>query len=86
MTAQEDISLPLGPDDIRPTSVTLRWIPGRVINQIKLEPGGIIHAVTAEEVAAGAANIEGLTGSTKYTATLNGTKVRTTITLKLYLI
>lgn len=83
MTAQEDISLPLGPDDIRPTSVTLRWIPGRVINQIKLEPGGIIHAVTAEEVAAGAANIEGLTGSTKYTATLlNGTKVRATITFE----
>lgn len=80
MTAQEDISQPLGPDDIGPTSVTLRWIPGRVINQIKLEPDGITHTVTAGEVAAGSATIEGLTGSTKYTATmLNGTKVRATV-------
>ena len=40
-----------------------------------LEPGGIQHTVTAGEIAAGIATIEGLTAETTYTATLkNGAK------------
>src|SRR5699024_1398535 len=66
MTAQEDISQPFENGDIGPTQVTLRWIPGRIITQIKLEPGSITYTVTSEEIAAGAATVSGLTGSTSY--------------------
>lgn len=80
MTAQEDISQPFESDDIGATQATLRWIPGRVITQIKLEPGNITHTVTSEEITAGAATVSGLTGSTNYSAVLlNGTKARATI-------
>lgn len=79
-TAQEDISLPFIDGDVQATAVTLRWVPGREITEIKLVPGDIVRTVAAEEVDAGTATIEGLTGSTNYSATLlNGSKVRATI-------
>lgn len=79
-TETENIFLPFLDGDIEATKVTLRWIPGRVLTSITLEPGGITHTVTAGEIAAGAATIEGLTGETSYTATLhNGTKTRGTV-------
>lgn len=80
MTAQEDISLPFVDGDVKATEITFRWIPGREITQIKLVPGDIVHAVTAEEIDAGSATLDGLTGSTNYTATfLNESKVRATV-------
>lgn len=76
-TGTENIFQPFQDGDITATSVTLRWIPGRALTAITLEPGGITHPVTAAEVAAGSATIEGLTGETTYTVTLrNGAKTR----------
>ena len=76
-TGTENIYLPFEDGDLKATAVTLRWIPGRTLTSITLEPGGITHTVTTAEIAAGSATIEGLTGETTYTATLrNGQKVR----------
>lgn len=76
-TGTENIFQPFLDGDITATSVTLRWIPGRTLTSITLSPGGITHTVTAEEINAGSATIEGLTGETTYTATLrNGAKPR----------
>lgn len=76
-TGTENIYLPFEDGDLKATAVTLRWIPGRTLTRITLEPGGITHTVTTAEMAAGSATIGGLTGETTYTATLrNGSKVR----------
>ncbi len=76
-TGTENIFQPFLDGDVAATSVTLRWIPGRTLTTITLEPGPITHTVTAAEIAAGNATIEGLTGETTYTATLrNGAKIR----------
>lgn len=67
--------------DIQATTVTLRWTASGNVTQIVLNPGNITHAITPEEITAGAAKVTGLTGETSYTANiLNGTKVRGTIT------
>jgi hypothetical protein len=76
-TGTENIFLPFQDGDVEATAVTLRWIPGRTLTSIQIEPGGIVHTVTADEIAAGSATIEGLTGETNYTVTLkNGAKTR----------
>jgi hypothetical protein len=76
-TGTENIFLPFQDGDVKATSVTLRWSPGKALTAIMLEPGGIQHTVTADEIAAGSATIEGLTAETTYTATLkNGAKTR----------
>ncbi|MDD2514461.1 MAG: DUF4957 domain-containing protein [Proteiniphilum sp.] len=76
-TGTENIFLPFQDGDVEATAVTLRWIPGRTLTSINIEPGGISHQVTAGEIAAGSATIEGLTGETNYTVTLkNGAKTR----------
>ena len=76
-TGTENIFLPFQDGDVKATSVTLRWSPGKALTAIMLEPGGIQHTVTADEIAAGSATIEGLTAETSYTAILkNGTKTR----------
>lgn len=67
--------------DLTATSATLRWTAGETATEIVLTPGDITHAVTAEEIAAGAATISGLTSEMEYTAKLmNGTKTRGTAT------
>lgn len=79
-TGTENIFLPFQDGDVKATSVTLRWSPGKALTAIMLEPGGIQHTVTADEIAAGSATIEGLTAETTYTATLkNGAKTRGTV-------
>ncbi len=79
-TGTENIFLPFQDGDVKATSVTLRWTPGKTLTAIMLEPGGIVHTVTADEIAAGSATIEGLTAETTYTATLkNGAKTRGTV-------
>ena len=70
-TESEQIFYTVKDDDITATSVTLRWPAGEEADLITLNPGGITHTVTAAEVAAGAATIEGLTPETTYTAVLS---------------
>lgn len=76
-TGTENIFLPFQDGDVKATSATLRWSPGKALTAIMLEPEGIQHTVTADEIAAGSATIEGLTAETSYTAILkNRTKTR----------
>ena len=70
-TESEQILYTVKDDDITATSVTLRWPAGEEADLITLNPGGITHTVTAAEVAAGAATIQGLTPETTYTAVLS---------------
>jgi hypothetical protein len=76
-TGTEQIFLPVNPDEIQATQITLHWTPGQTATEIILNPDNIRHAVTESEIAAGAATITGLTGETTYEAKLmNGTKTR----------
>lgn len=79
-TGAEQIFRPVAVADIEANEVILRWTAGEVATQIVLEPGNITHAVTAQEIEAGAATITGLTPETTYTARLlNNGGVRGTI-------
>lgn len=70
-------------DDLQASSVTLRWPAGETATEIIVTPGDISHSITADEIAAGAATISGLTSETEYTAKLmNGGKTRGTVTFK----
>lgn len=80
-TDPEQIFSAVDPATLTATSVVLKWPAGQKASAITLVPGNITRPVTLAEVAAGSANVIGLTGETKYTATLlNGTKTRGTIT------
>ncbi|MDR3219999.1 MAG: fibronectin type III domain-containing protein [Dysgonamonadaceae bacterium] len=80
-TGAEQIFKAVDPEEIQATQVTLRWPAGETATEIRLTPGDINHAVTASEIAAGAAVITGLTAETAYTAKLmNGQKTRGTVT------
>lgn len=80
-TAAEHILHSFQDSDIAATSVVLRWPAGLAVTEIVLNPGNIVHTVTAAEVAAGIVTIDGLTGETQYTAkVMNGSKVRATVT------
>lgn len=89
-TNTEQIFLPIDSEELKATEVILRWTAGETATQIVLtaldkdgNPVGndIIHTITNEEIAAGAATITGLTGETSYSAVLkNGTKTRGTLT------
>ncbi|WP_321479274.1 fibronectin type III domain-containing protein [uncultured Bacteroides sp.] len=79
-TDAEQIFQKINSDELKATEVTLRWPAGEVATTITLTPGDITHTVTADEIAAGAAKISGLTSETEYTAKLlNGTRTRGTI-------
>lgn len=79
-TEAEQILQSIAEDDLKATSVTLRWPAGQSATEIILTPGDITHTVTADEISAGAATISGLSSETEYTAKLmNGTKTRGTI-------
>lgn len=80
-TDPEQLFSPIDPNDLQATQVTLRWVPGETVTGIVLTPGNITHAITQQEMAAGAATVTGLTGETNYTARImNGSKVRGTVT------
>jgi len=67
-------------NDLEATTVTLRWPAGEVATEIILTPGDIRYSITANDIAAGAATLTGLTPETKYTARMvNGAKTRGTI-------
>ena len=69
-TESENILNAVLPEDIKATSVTLRWPAGSEVTRILLMPGNIQHTISAAEKAAGAATVSGLTGETMYTASL----------------
>ena len=83
-TEAEQIFKNVKEEEIKGSSVTLRWPAGEEASTITLNPGNIVYNVTAEDIAAGAATITGLTAETEYTAVLaraNG-KTRGTIKFK----
>lgn len=76
-TGTEQIMQKVVLQDIAATTAKLKWVPNEVATTIVLNPGNIVHTVTAAEIAAGEATVTGLSGLTKYTATLMyGEKVR----------
>ena len=80
-TGREQIFQAVADEDISYTSVTLRWPAGESADYITITPGDIRHDLTASEIAAGAATIDGLTDDTEYKAVMTrGTKTRGTIT------
>lgn len=81
ITDAEQILFPVDPEEITPFTVTLRWPAGEVATSIVVMPGDIVHTVTASEIAAGAAEVTGLSSETEYTARLlNGESTRGTAT------
>jgi hypothetical protein len=69
-TESENILYEVAPDDIKATSVTLKWPAGSEVNRILLMPGNIQYQISAADKAAGSATVTGLTGETTYTAML----------------
>lgn len=83
-TDAEQIFKTVKEEDIKGTSVILRWTAGEEAATITLTPGNIVYNVTADDIKAGAANVTGLQPETEYTAVLaraNG-KTRGTISFK----
>jgi hypothetical protein len=83
-TDAEQIFKNVKEEEIKGSSVILRWPAGEEAATITLTPGDIVYNVTAADIAAGAATITGLTPETNYTAVLarsNG-KTRGVITFK----
>lgn len=81
-TEAEQIFKNVAEEDIKGSSVTLRWTAGEEAATITLTPGNIVYNVTAADIAAGAATVTGLKPETEYKAVLaraNG-KTRGTIT------
>ena len=82
-TGTEQIFQAVANDDIEATRVTLRWPAGETATTITLTPGDITYHITPEDIAAGAATIDGLTPETDYTAVMkNGTSTRGTVSFK----
>ncbi len=83
-TDAEQIFKAVDGDELEATSVVLRWIPGQVATTIVFTVGTHDdYTVTADDIAAGAATITGLTGETAYTVKLmNGTKTRGTVSFE----
>lgn len=69
-TETEQILYAVAAEDIKAKEVTLRWPAGEAAATITLSPGGITYNITANDIAAGAATITGLTPETEYTATM----------------
>ena len=83
-TEAEQIFKTVAEEDIKGSSVTLRWTAGEKAATIELTPGDIVYNVTDDDIAAGAATITGLTPETEYKALLKSAtgKTRGTITFK----
>ena len=71
-TDAEQIMKAVAEQDIKGTSVTLRWEPGQAASAIVLTGGDktITYNVSAAEIAAGAATVTNLTPETSYKAVL----------------
>ena len=83
-TEAEQIFKNVAEEDIKGSSVTLRWTAGEQAATIVLTPGNIVYNVTADDIATGAATVTGLTPETEYKALLKSAsgKTRGTITFK----
>lgn len=83
-TEAEQIFKNVAEEDIKGSSVTLRWTAGEQAATIVLTPGDIVYEVTPDDIAAGAATVTGLTPETEYKALLKSAsgKTRGTITFK----
>ncbi len=83
-TEAEQIFKNVAEEDIKGSSVTLRWTAGEQAETIVLTPGDIVYNVTPDDIAAGAATVTGLTPETEYKALLKSAsgKTRGTITFK----
>ncbi len=82
-TEAENILLPVAPNDIKATSVTLKWPAGSEVTHFLIVPGNTQRPITAAEKAAGVATITGLTGETSYTVSLfKDTKKRGEVSFK----
>ena len=85
-TDSENIFLPFGDADVQANSVTLTWNPTPNVTRLTVEilDGAVIeHWLSVAEIAAGSAQISGLTGETEYIAKIfNGDvqRGRTTFT------
>lgn len=80
-TDAENIFEAIRTEDLKATSVILRWPAGKEATTITVTPGDIVYNITAEDIAAGCAEITGLTGETQYTAVMkNGESTRGTVT------
>lgn len=80
-TGREQIFKDVLEEDLTCTSVTLRWPAGERADYITVTPGNIRHNLTDNEIAAGAATIDGLTDDTEYKAVMTyRTKTRGTVT------
>ena len=76
-TLTEQLMLASEPGDIKALEATFRWVPNISVTQIVINPGNIIHAITAQEKIDGVATVTGLNSETDYSAVLyNNTKVR----------
>ncbi|MEL7587048.1 MAG: DUF5123 domain-containing protein [Prolixibacteraceae bacterium] len=85
LTEPENILERLAGPDIQANSVTLKWPASSEVTNFVIMPGSTTRAITAEEKAAGAATITGLTGETEYTVRLmKDTKQRGTLTFTTY--
>jgi len=69
-TDSEQIFYNVAEEDIKGSSVTLRWPAGEEAATITLKPGDIVYNITSADIAAGAATITGLTPETEYTAVM----------------
>lgn len=76
-TDAEQIFKTVKEEDIKGSSVTLRWPAGEEAATITIKPGNIVYNVTAEDIAAGAATITGLTAETEYTAVMSRSNGKT---------
>jgi len=84
-TETEQIFQAVASEDLEATQVVLRWTAGQTATSIILTPADgsadINYTVTADDIAAGAATITGLTGEVEYTAVIkNGEKTRGSVT------
>ncbi len=76
-TNSEQIMEPIADDDIEAEAVTVRWTAGQQADELVVTPGDLKHVVTASEIAAGEARINGLAPETEYTVKLmRGGKTR----------
>ncbi|MEX1384581.1 DUF5123 domain-containing protein [Lutibacter sp.] len=76
-TLTEQLMLAPEPGDIKALQATFRWVPNINVTQIIVNPGEIVHNITAQEKIDGVATVTGLTSETDYTAVLyNNAKVR----------
>ena len=64
-TEAENIFATVAGDDIKATSVTLKWPAGSDVTHFIITPGNTERTITAQEKAAGQATITGLTGETE---------------------